>query len=181
MVTSNSPQTAACQIQLFITWLSHHWLSLSPPPPIINQHHCHHQQQWQAPIVHTPGELPRPFASLLRIGMGNPGVFQGYPHPYPRKPVPMPKGTGTGTGFAKTWGYATCLRVCPQKMTNNLASAVQMSMDTVLQPCEDSKVVSNDSGGQTGLIDGACWCGGRRLDDGVVSGARWHGGRRWSC
>ena len=25
----------------------------------------------------------------LGIGMGNPGVFQGYLHPYPRKPVPV--------------------------------------------------------------------------------------------
>ena len=91
--------------------------------------------------------------SPLGIGTGNPGVFQGYPHPYPRKPVPVPKGTGMGTGFAKTQGYATRRRVCPQKMTNNLASAVQMSMDTVLQSCKDSKVISNDSGSQTGLVD----------------------------
>ena len=64
MVTSDGPWTAARQIRLFVTRLSRHWLSLSPPPPIIDQHHRHRWQQWQAPVAHTPGELPRPFASL---------------------------------------------------------------------------------------------------------------------
>jgi len=51
------------------------------------------------------------------IGMGNPGVFQGYLHLYPRKPIPVPGVqvlTGTGTGSTKTWGYATRTRVCPR-------------------------------------------------------------------
>jgi len=75
----------------------------------------------------------------LGIGTGNPGVFQGYPYPYRRKPVPVPKGTGTGTGFAKTRGYATRVRVCLQNQPKNLATAVQVSIDTAVQHCEDRK------------------------------------------
>jgi hypothetical protein len=73
------------------------------------------------------------------IGTGNPGVFQGYPHPYRRKPVPVPKGTGTGTGFAKTRGYATRVRVHLQNQPKNLATAVQVSIDTAVQRCEGRK------------------------------------------
>jgi len=64
MVTSDGPRTAARQIRLFVTRLSRHRLFLSPPPPIIDQQHRHRRQQRQAPVAHTPGELPRPFASL---------------------------------------------------------------------------------------------------------------------
>jgi hypothetical protein len=75
----------------------------------------------------------------LGIGTGNPGVFQGYPYSYRRKPVPVPKGTGTGTGFAKTRGYATRVRVRLQNQPKNLATAVQVSIDTAVQHCEDRK------------------------------------------
>jgi hypothetical protein len=77
----------------------------------------------------------------LGIGTGNPGVFQDYPHPYRRKPVPVPKGTGMGAGSAKTPGYATRVRVRPQNQLKNLATAVQVSIDTALQHCEVSNMV----------------------------------------
>jgi len=67
--------------------------------------------------------------------MGNPGVFQGYPHPYHRKPIPVPK----GTGFAKTQGYATHVWVHLQNQPKNLATAVEVSIDTAVQRCEDRK------------------------------------------
>ena len=77
----------------------------------------------------------------LEIGTGNPRVFQGYPHLYHRKPIPVPKGTGTVTGFAKTPGYATHVWVHPQNQLKNLATALQVSIDTALQHCEVSNVV----------------------------------------
>jgi len=48
---------------------------------------------------------------------------------------------GMGTGSAKTRGYATCVRVHPQNQLKNLATAVQVSIDTALQHCEVSNVV----------------------------------------
>jgi hypothetical protein len=51
----------------------------------------------------------------------------------------VPKGTGTGTGFAKTRGYATRVRVHLQNQPKNLATAVQVSIDTAMQRCEDRK------------------------------------------
>ena len=86
--------------------------------------------------------MHEPYLTLvLGIGTGNPGVFQGYPHLHPRKPVPVPRGTGTGTGFAKTRGYATRERVCLQNRLRNLATAVQVSIDTAVQHCEVSSSV----------------------------------------
>lgn len=41
-------------------------------------------------------------------------------------------------------------------MTNNLASPVQVSIDTALQPCEDSKVMWRSTlGSLKGVVDGA--------------------------
>ena len=37
---------------------------------------------------------PLIFLIYLGIGMGNPGVFPGYPYPNPSLPVPAPTGTG---------------------------------------------------------------------------------------
>ena len=45
------------------------------------------------------------------------------------------------TGFAKTLGYATHVWVHPQNQLKNLATAVQVSIDTALQHCEVSNVV----------------------------------------
>ena len=40
--------------------------------------------------------------------------------------------TGMGTSFAKTQGYATCVWVCFQNRLTNLATAVQVSIDTAV-------------------------------------------------
>ena len=120
------------------------------------------------------------FQASLGICTDNPGVFQGYPHPYPRKPYLCPRvwvSTGMGMGFAKTQGYTTRRWVCTQKMTNNLASSVQASIDTALQPCEDRKVIPNNSSSQ----QWACWCDGWWLYIGVINKTCWHGSQRWSC
>jgi hypothetical protein len=57
-----------------------------------------------------------------------------------------------GTGFAKTRGYTSHARVCRQKMTHHLASAVQVSMDTAVQPCEDSEVINGICGGSVDIV-----------------------------
>ena len=62
----------------------------------------------------------------------------------PENPYPCPGvrvSTGTGTGFAKTRGYATRERVCLQNRLRNLATAVQVSIDTAVQRCEVSSLV----------------------------------------
>jgi len=48
----------------------------------------------------------------------------------------MPRGTGTGTGFAKTRGVYHPRTGMPPKPTENLATAVQVSIDTAVQHCE---------------------------------------------
>jgi hypothetical protein len=50
MMTSDGPWAAARQIQLFITQLSCHRLSLPPPPPI-DHHRCRCRQQRQAVLL----------------------------------------------------------------------------------------------------------------------------------
>ena len=52
----------------------------------------------------------------LGINTSNPGVFQSYPHLYPRKPVPV--------------------QVHHQNQLRNLATTVQVSIDTSMQHCE---------------------------------------------
>ena len=68
------------------------------------------------------------------IGTGNPGVFQGYPYPYPRKPVPVPRGTGfNGYRFRKNPGVCNlCAGMPPKSRLRNLATAVQVSIDTAV-------------------------------------------------
>jgi len=57
---------------------------------------------------------------MIRDWHGKPWGFPGYPHPYPQK----------------TRGYTTRARVCLQNQMKNLATAVQVSIDTAVQHCE---------------------------------------------
>ena len=62
----------------------------------------------------------------------------------PENPYPCPGVrvlTGTGTGSTKTQGYATRAWVCPRNRLRNLATAVQVSIDTAMQHCEVSHSV----------------------------------------
>jgi len=72
----------------------------------------------------------------IGIGMGNPGVFQGYLYPYPRKPVPLPRGMGFNEyrcGFRKNPGVCNpCAGMPPKSRLRNLATAVQVSIDTAM-------------------------------------------------
>ena len=68
--------------------------------------------------------------SSLVIVTGNPGVFQGYPCPG------VGVSAGWGVGFQKTRGYANPCGFTRQKQPKNLATAVQVSIDTAVQHCE---------------------------------------------
>ena len=55
---------------------------------------------------------------------------------YPFKGKEIGVSAGWGPGFAKTRGCPTCVRVCFQNQLRNLATAVQVSIDTAVQHCE---------------------------------------------
>ena len=99
----------------------------------------------------------------LGIGMGNPGVFQGYPHPYRRKPIPVPK----GMGFAKTWGTQPMCRYISK--TNWKTLQLQCRCQVTL-PCSVARIGRMQVLSSYGA-EHAPQCGiPRSLLDGVVNG-----------